>query len=250
MSRHMKLKEQPGSGKVSFCVEFEITSSVPSQGTLDLFLTFNAYEEVLTCRFGEIHVGLRKLRLELGLCNATMPLGTRQPQRLLSIGIKKKRMVGRETSVKVASDSKSTVGAELGTHGPKANVSAKSDEETTNKVTDSTEDEFEVREHQFSVAGNESGPVWHIEDKTESKFLEGALSEQSLGKLVISREPCQVTAEFKAAPRDLWIEGKGGIFPTEMNGSHRAIRALVVYGWLGSRVRPCLSRKHYEVPNV
>jgi hypothetical protein len=236
--------------KPDFCVEFTIESGKESVETLDLLLTLNLWEKPLTSCLGEISVGLKRVRLEVTLSNATMPLALRQPKYPLPMRIKKKRTIGRQVTEEGASLKTTNLGTEAGPKGPKISGGITTSDESKKSLSNSSQEEFEVRDQQILMGGTEAEPVWHLEDKSGSGILEGMLVKESIGKLLISGKPCSVIAEFKAAPRDISIVGRGGIFPEEMNKSHRAVRTAVLYFWLGAKVRPHLARKRFEVRNA
>jgi hypothetical protein len=190
---------------------------------------------------------VKKVRLELTLENARMPLSLRQPKATLLVSIRKDR--SRSTGTTVGSKSTAKIGFEskLSEKGLEFGPSVGDDEETSSEKTDSTSDSFSMRDWQVFTAGLESAPFWQFEDKLGSEGLTGSLVSQCLGNLSIVATPCKVTATFRAMRRDLTIHGGSGIFPTEMNTTHRAIRTLVIWLWLRRRVEPCLNCKMYEV---
>jgi hypothetical protein len=176
-----------------------------------------------------------------------MPLGSRKLKPTLPIAVRKIRNISTATSADSKSTTKLGLEAKITEKGPEAGPSVGAEEEKSSTTTDSTSDEFSVQDWQVSAADFEDAPSWRFEEKQGQGILAGGFDDQLLGKLSILGSPCKVSARFKAVPRDLSVRSGSGIFPTDMNGSHRAVRTLIVWFWLGKRVNPHLNFRAYEV---
>ena len=235
-----------GPERPSFCVDMTISSEkVKYKPQAKVYLDINFFIEEKELPLGRVLVGITKGRLSLKIENGTMPLEKRGLVATLPLEIEIKHT---ETKTFKQSDSaEESVQGQVGL-GTKNRLSlTDAAKQTTAKEHSGTAtNEYPVIEAQVWAGGNEEKPFWDFEVKTGQGALKGGRLSENLGEINISKKPCKIDAVFNTRPRFLWVSGSEGIWPSNMNDSNRAIRKLIIWKWLKSKVDPYLNCQTME----
>ena len=206
-------KQPPDIPSKPCCMDMTISSDSVS-GTLNkraLLLDIDFFEEKAELPLGHFSVGLKRGSLSLAIKNGQMPVRRR----------------GLNATIPTQADSREIDSD----NDPYPNESSGGG---TNNYT--------ITKVQISTGSYEVSPRWDFEVKGSVEFLKGGRLAEVLGEIRFTDNPCKVDAVFVTHPRDLWISGSDGIWPSNMNGSNRAVRKLLIWRWLKSRFKPILNQ--------
>ena len=230
----------------SCCVEMTISSEkIKYKHQAKVFLDINFFVEEEELPLGYILVGITKGRLSLKIENGLMPLEKRGLIATLPLEIEIKRTEGK--TFKQSNSAEESLQSQV-MLGNKSRLSlTNAAKQTTAKERSGTAtDEYPVIEAQVWAGGNERKPFWDFEIKTGQEVLKGGRCGENLGEIDISETPCKINAVFNTRSRFLWVSGSEGIWPSNMNDSNRAVRKLVIWKWLKSKVDPHLNYQSIE----
>ena len=195
---------------------------------IDLKLTIRFGEEEIRVLKSKVRFGVKRGELKLELENSRIPLE--------KMGLTAKFEPGVEVEVHQEKGGETQGSASIG---------IKSDLSTTIKGSTKTGRKAKYKDYQVFTKGTEEKPVWVFEVKTNELMLQGQLSEEKLGTVEITAQPCRVVATFEVRGQtDLNLTESEGLFSAK-NLSRNRTALLTREFFLRSiapKLQPYLSR--------
>ena len=190
-----------------------------SDNDLGLLLTINFNKHHLKILGGRVWFGLRGGELKLELTNAVMFYQHRWPQSPLEEKIKVKHRISKTSLSKSTRNSN----AQANLAETSASMSFSRTKETGGELTTSVEDEVEYVIWQISTKGSEKEAYWDFEVGGGNPCLQGRLTEQEIGKVIVQAEPYAVQAEFKVFKKDIRPLHGEGFWPENLSNTKKAV---------------------------